>query len=324
MPTMKTPTKSALAYGVPPEVRRALLSRISIIVANSIPKAGQVLEGKIVWSPQQVAVFKTMLNKVVPDMTANYHLHEHRERKLSELSADELEAIARGEPIDGKVIDIETLAPPGAIKGMAAMPDAGGATPLPADLDATETELINMPDARKISAPGAGTPSFGPKDAQRDADAADLKAVEFNKAVTATDGSPWQTVTDQTLKYDQYSARLAAIPEGTEDAGLKRSYKINYKLRERLTSTLWRGVERYWHPHKTEGQCRVFHCLRSVGAMPADKRNQACNAHANAIVWHLKGDPDFTFDPDTYVGTDLRTFIDAFTKPEAIKPEKPE
>ena len=51
-------------------------------------------------------MFSTLLNKVVPDLSASYIQHEHSTKELVDMSRDELERIAAGlDAIDVEVED---------------------------------------------------------------------------------------------------------------------------------------------------------------------------------------------------------------------------
>ena len=80
-------------------------------IANKVTKhleiADKVIKGEVSWSPTQARVFATLINKVIPDLTASYNQHEHNHKNISELSRTELEAIAAGtnEIAEGEVVD---------------------------------------------------------------------------------------------------------------------------------------------------------------------------------------------------------------------------
>lgn len=79
---------------------------ISKVVQNHIDLANQVVHGTVDWSPTQARVFSTLLNKVVPDLSASYVQHEHSTKDLVDMSRDELERIAAGlDAIDVEVED---------------------------------------------------------------------------------------------------------------------------------------------------------------------------------------------------------------------------
>lgn len=74
-------------------------------VENQIGEAHKVVMGKQEWSPTQARVFATMLNKVVPDLTASFVQHEHNIQDAPEkMTREQLETIAMGV---GKVIEAE-------------------------------------------------------------------------------------------------------------------------------------------------------------------------------------------------------------------------
>lgn len=76
-------------------------SRIRGSIMARVPKylemADEVMAGDRKWSATQARVFSTLLNKVVPDLSASFVQHEHTTRDLRELSREELERIARGD-----------------------------------------------------------------------------------------------------------------------------------------------------------------------------------------------------------------------------------
>ena len=70
--------------------------QIAGFVRNQINIANEVVQGTIDWSPTQARVFATLLNKVVPDLSASYHQYEVSHKEVIDLSRDELERIAAG------------------------------------------------------------------------------------------------------------------------------------------------------------------------------------------------------------------------------------
>ncbi len=70
--------------------------QIANFVRNQLDLANEVILGNIEWSPTQARVFATLLNKVVPDLSASYHQHEINHKDVIDLSRDELERIAAG------------------------------------------------------------------------------------------------------------------------------------------------------------------------------------------------------------------------------------
>jgi hypothetical protein len=84
------------AEGLTPQQIQGLRYRISMMVEDHLEIAHQVLLGLRDWSPTQARLFLGLLNKVVPDISANFH--EHRVvSSAEELSREQLEAIANGE-----------------------------------------------------------------------------------------------------------------------------------------------------------------------------------------------------------------------------------
>lgn len=81
-----------------------LRGQIAKNMSNHIVMADEVLKGHREWSPTQARVFSNLLNKVIPDLSASYHQHEHSHKSLTEMSRTELEAIASG--VD-EIIDVE-------------------------------------------------------------------------------------------------------------------------------------------------------------------------------------------------------------------------
>lgn len=71
-------------------------AEIAGFMREQITDAHQVVMGIKSWNPTQARVFSTLLNKVVPDLNASYVQHEHTTKPLSDLSREELEAIAAG------------------------------------------------------------------------------------------------------------------------------------------------------------------------------------------------------------------------------------
>jgi len=81
-----------------------LRGQIAKNMSNHIVMADEVLKGHREWSPTQARVFSNLLNKVIPDLSASYHQHEHSHKSLTEMSRTELEAIASGVE---DIIDVE-------------------------------------------------------------------------------------------------------------------------------------------------------------------------------------------------------------------------
>jgi len=76
-------------------------------VDKQIDEAHAVVMGKQEWTPTQARVFTAMLNKVMPDLTAQFVQHEHNVQEAPEkMSREQLEAIAAGM---NDIIDAEPL-----------------------------------------------------------------------------------------------------------------------------------------------------------------------------------------------------------------------
>ncbi len=74
-------------------VRAGIMKRVT----NQLDDAHSVVKGEIEWSPTQARVFATLLNKVVPDLTASFVQHEHALQEMPEkMSRSQLEMIASG------------------------------------------------------------------------------------------------------------------------------------------------------------------------------------------------------------------------------------
>ena len=71
-------------------VRRSVLD----IVRKEIPNVREVLDGTRKWDNQQVRLFGMLLNKVMPDLHHSFNEHTVENKKMHELTIDELEAIA--------------------------------------------------------------------------------------------------------------------------------------------------------------------------------------------------------------------------------------
>ena len=78
-------------------IRRKVLS----LIATNLESAAQVLDGKRAWNTAQVHLFRTLLNKVLPDLSQSHSTIDVRHKRAEELSRAELEAIASGvyEPV---------------------------------------------------------------------------------------------------------------------------------------------------------------------------------------------------------------------------------
>lgn len=74
------------------QLRRALLN----IVKQNSKNVIEVLKGSRVWSPQQVALYKAILSKVISDKTIKLGARDGDTRDIDELTDDELRIIAAG------------------------------------------------------------------------------------------------------------------------------------------------------------------------------------------------------------------------------------
>lgn len=80
-----------------PQAASRLRGSIMARVPKYLQMADEVMAGERKWSATQARVFSTLLNKVVPDLSASFVQHEHTTRDLRELSREELERIVRGD-----------------------------------------------------------------------------------------------------------------------------------------------------------------------------------------------------------------------------------
>lgn len=74
----------------------SLRGQIASKMQTHLTLADEVVKGHIEWTPTQARVFSSLLNKVIPDLSASYHQHEHSVKELNEMSREELERIASG------------------------------------------------------------------------------------------------------------------------------------------------------------------------------------------------------------------------------------
>lgn len=90
-PTTSTGSLPAVTPIEIDRVRRSVLD----VVRRNIPEVREVLQGKKTWNTAQVNLFKSMLNKVMPDLHHSFAEHHHEHRKVEELSREELIEIAQ-------------------------------------------------------------------------------------------------------------------------------------------------------------------------------------------------------------------------------------
>jgi len=71
-----------------------------------MPQAVEAARGERTWSNQQVTLFRTLLAKVVPDLSQSHSTVDITTRTINELTREELEAIASGnDALDGEIVD---------------------------------------------------------------------------------------------------------------------------------------------------------------------------------------------------------------------------
>ena len=88
--------KKAEETRLTPQQSSQIRGQIANYVTDQINMAHALVTGSIEWNPTQARVFGMLLNKVVPDLNASFHQHEHEVKQLTDLSRSELEAIAQG------------------------------------------------------------------------------------------------------------------------------------------------------------------------------------------------------------------------------------
>ena len=106
-----------------PQETARIRNRVATHVKDQIDIAAKVVSGApgpdgkpIKWSSVQARVFSTLLNKVLPDLSASQVKHEHRNVDLTELSREELERLAAGastlaEKAEPEIIDVTPTSP---------------------------------------------------------------------------------------------------------------------------------------------------------------------------------------------------------------------
>lgn len=106
----------------PSEIAR-IRAQIASNVSDYLPLIDEVIRGTRDFSPTQARLFTALLNKVVPDLSASYHQHEHNTVDLNTMSLADLERIAAGveaslppttkdDLIEGEVLTPRTPSPP--------------------------------------------------------------------------------------------------------------------------------------------------------------------------------------------------------------------
>jgi hypothetical protein len=100
---MKAVVANAGKMELTPAQSAQIRGQIANYVKDQITIANEVVMNGKDWTPTQARVFGMLLNKVVPDLNASYVQHEHQVKNLTEMTREELEAIASG----AKVIEGE-------------------------------------------------------------------------------------------------------------------------------------------------------------------------------------------------------------------------
>lgn len=91
---------------IPPEDIELLRRGVFNVVKQNVPRVREVLTGTRQWNPQQVKLYLSLLNKVMPDLSQSYNEHNHR-KSLEEMSIDELKDLVASEV--GKLTAIENM-----------------------------------------------------------------------------------------------------------------------------------------------------------------------------------------------------------------------
>lgn len=75
-------------------------TRIAQLVRLQLPEAHAVVMGERQWTPTQANVFKTLIAKVIPDVSATFSQVDLTVKDSRTLTREELEAIAKGDDED--------------------------------------------------------------------------------------------------------------------------------------------------------------------------------------------------------------------------------
>lgn len=101
----KDKKKSGTAVStIPPEQIELLRLGVFNVVKQNTPRVREVLAGTRQWNPQQVKLYLSMLNKVMPDLSQSYNEHNVT-KSLDEMSVDELKAIVAQEVNNLSIIE---------------------------------------------------------------------------------------------------------------------------------------------------------------------------------------------------------------------------
>lgn len=105
---MKAVAKKIDEVKLSPAMSANIRGEIATYVKDQISLAHTVVLGHKEWNPTQARVFGMLLNKVVPDLNANFVQHEVNMKHLTDLSREELEQIAQGVneiQVEGEIIE---------------------------------------------------------------------------------------------------------------------------------------------------------------------------------------------------------------------------
>ena len=108
LPRKSLPAEKKLTPAQVGRLRADIMSKVS----EQLTEAHEVVMGRHEegWNPTQARVFAALLNKVMPDLTAQFVQHEHQIQEAPEkMSREQLEAIASGmnQIIDGEAVEEE-------------------------------------------------------------------------------------------------------------------------------------------------------------------------------------------------------------------------
>lgn len=84
----------------------ALRGAFRDILARVLPDAVKVLQGDRKWSSQQVQLFRTLANKVVPDVSQSHITYENASKSLGKFTRQELEDLLHEEETSKPPIDL--------------------------------------------------------------------------------------------------------------------------------------------------------------------------------------------------------------------------
>lgn len=146
--TLHSATIAVLTFMTKPDIfnphqAARLRARIYDIVEKSLSDVSQSLSTKPdntrVMSPSQVALFKALLGKVLPDLNASYTMSDRRSVPANEMSREDLERLANGDP----TLDIEVIEPVSRRPPIAQVTTTPANTPNP-----TNQPITTIPDTK--------------------------------------------------------------------------------------------------------------------------------------------------------------------------------